>query len=89
MSRKCSTCRYFDGCSCEAGVENTNGGCDYHYQTLAKMRREQTIPPREERNCWYTKNGNHLVYYCSECNSPSIRKTRYCPECGSRKEDIC
>lgn len=84
--RKCIKCGFFDGVSCEVGITPNEGGCNHHYETLKKMKRERFVPPRMEKNCWYTKNGNYLVYYCSECNSPSIRKTRYCPECGSRKE---
>lgn len=88
MNRKCSKCGYFDGCSCEAGVTSVGEGCDYHYETLARMKRELSAPPHKKTNRWYTKNGNHLIFFCSECDSPSIRKTRYCSECGSKKEDI-
>lgn len=89
MSRKCSRCGYFDGRSCEAGVESSIGGCDYHYETLARMKRERLGSSQHSQGRWYTKNGNYLVFYCSECNAESVRKTPYCPECGSRKEDVC
>lgn len=87
MSRKCDKCGYFDGSSCEAGVNSNGGGCDYHYETLARMKRELAEPTRTESH-WYTKNGNYLLFYCSDCDAPSIRKTRYCSECGVRKEDL-
>ena len=81
MSRKCV---YYDGYSCEAGVASNGDGCDYHYETLARMKRQRyDIPP----HTWHTKNGNYLLYYCSDCGAESIRKTRYCPECGSKKEE--
>ena len=86
-ARKCIKCGYYDGRTCEAGVESDGEGCDFHYETLAKMKRENSKPIRGEGR-WYTKNGNYLIYYCSECDSPSIRKTRYCPECGAKKEDL-
>ena len=88
MSRKCNKCGYFDGNSCEAGVISSGEGCDYHYETLARMKRERLEPKRNESH-WYNKNGNYLVHYCSECDSPSVRKYRYCPECGAKKEDVC
>ena len=88
MSRKCNKCGYYDGNSCEAGVTPNLDGCDYHYETLKrKMREKEPLPLRGE-NKWYTKNGNYLVFYCSECDAANIRKTRYCPECGVRKEDV-
>lgn len=89
MSRKCIRCGYFDGRSCEAGVESKVGGCDYHYETLARMKRERLGSPPRGSGHWYTKNGNYLVFYCSECGTESIRQTRYCPECGSKKEELC
>ena len=88
MSRKCITCGYFDGVSCEVEIQPNDGGCDYHYETLKRKMRENSPPPMCGANKWYTKNGNYLMFYCSECDAVSIRKTRYCPECGARKENI-
>ena len=87
-NRKCNKCGFFDGIACEAGVKSTYGGCDYHYETLIKMKQEQCKKNPCGKGRWYIKNGNYLLFYCSECDAESIRKTPYCPMCGAKKENI-
>lgn len=56
--------------------------------------RQPTIDPESLRptahwisDSLYVDGKRKLLQWCSLCNCPGLRKTKYCPHCGAKMED--
>ena len=67
------------------------GGVSHAVAACEIIDRQPTIDPESLRptahwisDSLYVDGKRKLLQWCSLCNCPGLRKTKYCPHCGAR-----
>jgi len=70
------------------------GGVSHAVAACEIIDRQPTIDPESLRptahwisDSLYVDGKRKLLQWCSLCNCPGLRKTKYCPHCGAKMED--
>ena len=70
------------------------GGVSHAVAACEIIDRQHTIDPESLRptahwisDSLYVDGKRKLLQWCSLCNCPGLRKTKYCPHCGAKMED--